>query len=238
MEFPHEPETGVVRRIFDLCLNGYGMRNILRQLDELGYKARNGKRFRKGLVESILKNEVYTWTLKFADIRVENAHSPIIDPDTFQRAQEMLLEREPQKGGAGYTASPYGFSGLLYCSKCGEKLIAEKVFRGERVYTYYVCSGQKNKKNLCAGVRHRKAFLDYFLKEKIIEKILSEEHYPLIHTKIESFLKKLKRNTPRRVGNLNRDLAGVRSKIDNLLEAIGQRVIDPYRDLPVFYLKS
>lgn len=79
MEFPHEPETGVVRRIFDLCLNGYGMRNILRELDELGFRARNGKRFRKGLVESILKNEGYTGTLKFADIRVENAHSPIME---------------------------------------------------------------------------------------------------------------------------------------------------------------
>ena len=223
---PYEPETGAVRKIFDLCLSGYGMRNILRQLDELGFRARNGKRFKKGLVESILKNEVYTGTLKFSDIRVENAHPPIIDPGTFQRAQEMLLERKPKKGGAGYTASPYGFSGMLYCSKCGEKLIAEKVFKGEKVYTYYVCSGQKNKKNSCAGVRHRTAFLDHFLKEKIMEKILSEEHYPLMYSKIESFLKKLRRNTPKRVGNLNRDLAGVRSKIDNLIEAIGEGVVD------------
>ena len=75
-------------------------------------------------------------------------------------------------------------------------------------------------------MRHRTAFLDHFLKEKIMEKILSEEHYPLIHSKIESFLKKLRRNTPKRVGNLNRDLAGVRSKIDNLIEAIGEGVVD------------
>ena len=136
---PYEPETGAVRKIFDLCLNGYGMRNILRQLDELGFRARNGKRFKKGLVESILKNEVYTGTLKFVDIRVENAHSPVIDPGTFQRAQEMLLERKPKKGGAGYTASPYGFSGMLYCSKCGENLSQKRFSRGKK-FTLIMCA--------------------------------------------------------------------------------------------------
>ena len=223
---PLEHETANVKRIFELCLNGYGLRNIIVQLEEMGLKARNGRRFRKGLIESILHNEVYTGTLKFADIRVPNAHRAIIDRDTFQRAQEMLLERKARIGGPGYPAAPYIFSGMLQCSKCGEKLIAEKVFRPDKKYTYYVCSGMKNKKNSCTGIRVRTTFLDQFLKDRIMDIILSEENYHYLYSRVMEYLRNLRRGSTKKVEILKREIAFVQKKMDNVVEAIAERVMD------------
>jgi site-specific DNA recombinase len=221
-----ENEAKIVRKIFALCTNGYGIRTLISELEELGYRARNGKKFKKGLIEHILHNEVYTGTLKFMDIRIENAHSAIIDKDTFLIIQDIMLGRKPKKGEVGYNASQYVFSGILRCAKCSQGLIVERVFKRARRYEYYVCSGQKNKKNSCTGVRHRIDFMDAFLKDKIFNKILSEENFPIIYDKIQSLLNKLRQDTPKSTVNLRKELAVVEKKMDNLVEAISEGAIN------------
>ena len=223
---PLKHEAANVRKVFELCLRGYGMRNTIDELEEMGLRARNGKRFTKGLIESILHNEVYTGTLKFADVRVPNAHLAIIDMDTFQRAQEILMERKARIGGPGYPAAPYIFSGMLQCSKCGEKLIAEKVFRPKKKYTYYVCSGMKNKKNSCTGIRVRTTFLDQFLKDRIMNRILSVENYQYLCRRVMEYLSKFRRDSTKKVEILKREIAFTKKKIDNVVEAIAEGVID------------
>jgi len=222
---PLEQEAANVRKVFELCLHGYGMRNTIDGLEEMGLRARNGKRFTKGLIESILHNEVYTGKLKFPDVRVPNAHPTIIDMDTFQRAQEILMERKARVGGPGYPAAPYLFSGMLQCSKCGEKLIAEKVFRPDKKYTYYVCSGVKNKKNSCTGIRVRTRFLDQFLKDRIMDRILSEENYQHLYSRVMEHLSKFRRDSTKKVEILKREIAFAQKKIDNVVEAIAEGVI-------------
>jgi len=84
---------------------------------------------------------------------------------------------------------------MLQCSACGEKLIVEKVFKPARRYTYYVCSGMKNKKNSCAGIRVRITFLDQFLKDLITDRILSEENYQYLYGRVMEYLKKFRRGS-------------------------------------------
>ena len=115
---------------------------------------------------------------------------------------------------------------MLQCSACGEKLIAEKVFKPARRYTYYVCSGMKNKKNSCAGIRVRITFLDQFLKDRIMDRILSEKNYQYLYGRVMEYLKKFKRGSTKKVEFLRREIAVVQKKTDNLVEAIADGVME------------
>ncbi len=102
-------EAEIVQRIFDLYLQGYGVRKIKRYLEEHGIKTVTGKaEWSTSTIDRMLSNEKYigqvlmqkTYTPDFlsgkqqknngqmAMYLVENAHEAIIDREIFDRVQE------------------------------------------------------------------------------------------------------------------------------------------------------
>ncbi len=102
-------EAEIVRKIFDLYLQGYGVRKIKRYLEEHGIKTITGKtEWSTSTIDRMLSNEKYigqvlmqkTYTPdllsgkqkknngEMAMYLVENAHEAIIDRETFDRVQE------------------------------------------------------------------------------------------------------------------------------------------------------
>ena len=105
---PDEAET--VRLIFDLYVQGNGVRKIKKYLESHGIKTVTGKsEWSTSTIDRMLSNEKYvgqvlmqkTYTPDFLTGRkeknrgqvemylVENAHEPILDRETFDRVQEM-----------------------------------------------------------------------------------------------------------------------------------------------------
>ena len=103
-------EAAIVRKIFDLYLQGNGVRKIKRYLEENGVKTVTGKvEWSTSTIDRLLRNEKYigqvlmqkTYTPDFLTGKqkknngeltmylIENAHEPIIDCETFERVQEM-----------------------------------------------------------------------------------------------------------------------------------------------------
>lgn len=103
-------EAEVVRKIFDLYIQGNGVRKIKRYLEEHGIKTVTGKaEWSTSTIDRMLSNEKYvgevrmqkTFTSDFLtgkreknqgqldSYRVENAHESIIDRETFDKVQKM-----------------------------------------------------------------------------------------------------------------------------------------------------
>ena len=103
-------EAEIVRKIFDLYIQGNGVRKIKRYLEEHGIKTVTGKsEWSTSTIDRMLSNEKYvgevrmqkTFTADFLTGRreknegqlnsylVENAHEPIIDQKTFELVQKM-----------------------------------------------------------------------------------------------------------------------------------------------------
>lgn len=103
-------EAEVVRKIFELYVQGNGVRKIKRYLEEHGIKTVTGKsEWSTSTIDRMLSNEKYigevrmqkTFTADFltgrreknigqlASYLVENAHEPIIDQETFELVQRM-----------------------------------------------------------------------------------------------------------------------------------------------------
>ena len=103
-------EAEIVRKIFDLYVQGNGVRKIKRYLEEHGIKTVTGKReWSTSTIDRMLSNEKYigqvlmqkSYTPDFLTGKqvkndgqldmylVEDAHEAIIDRETFDRVQKM-----------------------------------------------------------------------------------------------------------------------------------------------------
>ena len=110
-------EAEVVRKIFELYLQGNGVRKIKRYLEEHGIKTVTGKVvWSTSTIDRMLSNEKYigqvlmqkTYTPDFltgkqvknkgqlAMYLVEDAHEPIIDKETFEKVQQMKGQTKKQ----------------------------------------------------------------------------------------------------------------------------------------------
>ena len=160
-------------------------------------------------IGKILRNEVYLGSVvgrkfqkvshKIAKVRctkkeehivLENMHEPIIDIDTWNKAQEKLN---------GYTKSrdrkyDHPLKGFVYCMECGNKATLrcreEKRKNGTTwKATYFICSKRNNYSGLCDCKQISANLIEEVIQQKIkseIEKInLSEKEIKQIYQEAE-----------------------------------------------------
>lgn len=127
-----------------------------------GFKTSSESRWSAVTVSRILTNPVYigklvqgkrgtpNYKIKTMRMReekdwivVENNHEPIIDPLTFTTIQRML-ERDTRTAPQKDTVYP--LSGMVFCADCKAPMLHRTVRRGNKTFSYYVCSANKKKK--------------------------------------------------------------------------------------------
>lgn len=135
----NEPEAHIVRTIFQMYTTGRDKNYITRYLNDKGFRTKTGKIFDSDAVTYILENPFYIgkirWnrrtssgnnTLKDESewIIADSYHTPIIDPEMFETAQERtrttLVSRE--KYAHPVSHGKHWLSGLVKCSICGKSL--------------------------------------------------------------------------------------------------------------------
>jgi len=179
---PDEAFAPIIRRIFQMCVSGMGAKEIVMTLNGEDLRTSKGKRWNKNNVYYILKNEVYTGTLVWNHqsksqgrprakdprevIRIENNHPALIDRETFEKAQTLLRARSPEIIHPRAVHSDYLLSGLLYCGKCGSRMLgcAAKSSR----FFYYACQNYcKRGKGVCDARLINKDRLEAFGIERV-----------------------------------------------------------------------
>ena len=110
----------------------------------------------------------------------ENAHEPLIDPATFERAQHVMKERRDRARATGFLTgkakrSPYLLSGLMKCGACGGSMHGRTTWKGKRrkdgtrVGTrYYVCGAAITKgKSVCQPIQFAQEPLDELMMDLV-----------------------------------------------------------------------
>ncbi|MBT2728360.1 recombinase family protein [Bacillus sp. ISL-75] len=127
-----------VRYAFKLCLEGLGARLIAEELNAAGYKTKNGNLFTHVSIKDMFKTQTYKGWIIYNDyiktgtrkeiidtITIKDAHEAIIDPEVFDKVQELKAiraERQGQnKNRERETVAPSIIKDLLFCSDCGRK---------------------------------------------------------------------------------------------------------------------
>ncbi len=112
----YDDKAFIVREIFQSIIDGKRTATIIDELNARHLKTAAGKPFRKNSLEKILKNERYTGTFVWKDIRKENALPAIITNDMFNAVQKILKNRK--KTRSRVCSDNYLISGRLFCGLC------------------------------------------------------------------------------------------------------------------------
>ena len=222
----NEAEAVVIRRIFDLYLQGCGKQAIANQLNTDGIPRRYGyKTWHLNAIYYILNNERYmgdallqknytTETLPFRKRRnhgektqyyVENSNPAIVSREIFQAAQ-ALQQRKTARGST--PKNRYPFSGVLRCPACGHAY-RRQVTNGT---AFWLCSYKASGRSECASDRVSENMVkDAFMR---LSDKLADNREELLGDLIRQ-LEKLQSRTSgsgERIYQLNRQIADVNAQ--------------------------
>ena len=149
-EVPHEGK--VVRLMFQLySKNKFGLRGIVRHLNQHGYLTRHGRNWSIGTIRDLLRNSVYIGTYARFGLRLPGNHIPLLEPRDFRLVQDIMEERHPIRKMS--VLKPFLLSGIAYCNTCNNRMVG--VTRSQRwrkkdgewmrrTYRYYQCQSRTN----------------------------------------------------------------------------------------------
>ena len=119
-----EKEAEVVRLIFQKYVyEGYGAKRLCNYLCEHNIMGRNGQNIPNVSIVRMIKNKSYTGYLINGKVETACPELRIIEPELFERAQELRQARKREKG-----ANPVSFSsqallcGIVFCAHCGNRM--------------------------------------------------------------------------------------------------------------------
>lgn len=165
----NEAEAKVIRKIFEMYLNGLGIIAIANILNEEKIPRNyNYKKWNMSTVRYILKNEKYigdallqktymTNSLPYIKQRnkgekpmyyVENSNPAIIDRETFEKVKRIMSERE---NSISANRGKHILNGLIICPDCGRGFRRECI----REKYYWACSGKESGVYNCSNRRVR-----------------------------------------------------------------------------------
>ena len=105
-------------------------------------------------VLTVLRNRAYLGEVYFRDTYHPAPHPPLIDPDTFDLAQQILRLRSEDYAHRASNASDYLLAGLITCTRCGKGYIGTAAHGNEHRYRYYTCfSRQRYGTATCSAER-------------------------------------------------------------------------------------
>ena len=145
-------EALIVRYIYRLYLQEeMGIRKIAGQLNSENIPTRRGGRWSMVTVRDILRNRSYLGTYTRFGVKVAGSHPPLVSPEDFRRVQDRLQSHQVSERTR--TVTPFLLSGLVYCARCGNRLIGVSrrqkwtTKAGEEhsaAYRYYQCESRTN----------------------------------------------------------------------------------------------
>lgn len=147
----NEEQASVVRRIFQMVLDGLGYIKIIEVLNKENIKSPSGSKWTIRSLERIIKEDTYTGKLtlqktyraenhtkkrNLGELKkyiVEDNHEAIIDRDTFNKVQEIIsLRRNKVKSEHNSNSL---FKGMIRCSICGASYQRKKRY-GYNLYDW------------------------------------------------------------------------------------------------------
>lgn len=169
-----EEEAKIIRHIFENTKN-YSANEIAKQLDQLGWKSRSGKKLTTSQISSIRRNVVYYGVVAACrrvngrvvdEVFVEGAHDPIVSKQQWLEVQKILDENDT---GNFFNKAKVSrkLQNLLFCNCCSRKRYIQMDGNG----TDFVKScSYKISNNACKDRGYKYLPVEDFVIQKVKEK--------------------------------------------------------------------
>ncbi len=181
-------------------------------------------------------------TKKEEHIVLENMHKPIIDIETWNKAQEKLNGYKKVRD----RKYDHPLKGLVYCGECGNKATLrcreEKRKNGSMWRaTYFICSKRNNYSGLCDCKQISASLIEEAVKQQVkneLEKInLSEEEIKQIYEQARAQAKSKENLLKEALKNLKEQLKEIEKNIEEIYQDKINKIIQ-LEDFKIIYEKK
>ena len=223
------PADAVVRRVFDMVLQGKSILDVTKTLNAEGIPTTNGKKWLKTTIHTMLSHEAYAGTVVWGanakdgapPVRVEDAHPAIISKRDFQKARRLLGSRAPKKVNPRRASSPYLLSGIAKCETCGKAMTAAEAKSGK--YTYYIChSLLKRGKGTCETPRLNAKKFEKIIVDEIRANILTESNIRDLVKLLDEEMDGVAREQRERLESIDGELEEVKNQLGRVWHFIAR----------------
>ncbi len=129
-----DPERGpLIRMAFELYATGtYGFHALIDALTDAGLRTKPTRRYPTGTpisinsIGNLLRDRYYLGYVTYRGQEYRGRHEPLIDPETFERVQQMLEAR--RAGGVRERTHNHYLKGTVWCHRCESRLM---IMRGK-----------------------------------------------------------------------------------------------------------
>ncbi len=238
----NETEALIVKKIYDLYLDGYGYAKIAENLNNAGYKTKPGNKFSKNSIYEILINEKYIGTFVFNKrsgknngkrnnhvykddvIKIPNSLPQIIDELIFNKVQDKLHNKK--RGPRISSNNFYLLTGKLICGECGGPYTGNSYWKSRNgdKHLIYSCSTRKRNKQ-CSGKSIRQDVIESYVEENLINNLFTDEKINQIADILLSSSRKLN-DKSEEISILKGKLKEITLKQEKMLDAFLEGTLD------------
>lgn len=234
-----EVEADVVRRVYDLYLNGWegqtmGCKEIAMHLTDSGMLMR-GKPWRMQKVQILLSDPTYMGVYYFnmrdsknnvmrpVEEWVKTEVPAIIDASTFERVKAQRESRAPANTPPRMVSCPTLLTGLLKC-RCGAAMTLA-TGKGGR-YKYYKCSRRQSQGNkACASANLPMEKTDEIILNLLADKVFAKDRLQALIGELRKQVESSKDDQQVRINAINRQIKQLDERHQRLLDAIEMGIV-------------
>ena len=186
-----EKTAPAIRYLFEEYANGKSKKQIIRELNEKGYKTNKGKSISYNSFQNNLSNIKYTGMFDNGNLQNENYYPAIISKELFDKVQIKLAEHKHQPA-TQKAKIEYLLTGKAFCGYCGSSIVGiSGTSHTNKQHHYYTCS-QRYKNHTCNKKNENKEYLEKYVVEQTLNFVLTKKQ---IENIANGMLEKWNKNT-------------------------------------------
>lgn len=206
----------IVRFVFEQYAAGVSKTEIVNELNERGYRQKNGTPFTVKCFRRMLTNTVYIGRYVCKHGEIDCVSAPLVDEDTFQKVQEQI-KRNARTPASNKAKVDYLLHGKCFCGQCGAPMIGEcGRSKTGRIYYYYSCAAKKNRHTECKKKNEKKDFIEWYVVEQTVEYVLTPSRIGQIAKAVADEYKK--EFSDSRIEDAEKALAQMEREMDKLID--------------------
>jgi len=206
----------IVREIFERYADGQTAPEILEDMNTRNLFVGTKHKFaHKSGFYTLLKNRRYIGEYKYADVVVPDGMPAIVTKEIFDKMQDRMAKNK-HKPSAAKADEEYILTTKLFCGKCGTMVVGTGgTSRTGKVHHYYKCGNRMYKKS-CDKKTVQKEWIERHVVTLTQNYLLCDE----VIDQLADAIVELQRRENTTVPFLQKQLADVKKRIDNLLNAV------------------
>ena len=186
-----ERTAPAIRYLFEEYANGKSKKQIIRELNEKGYRTATGGAITYNSFQNNLSNIKYTGMFDNGTLQNDSYYPAIISKELFDIVQTRLAEHKSQPARQK-AKEEYLLTGKAFCGHCGATMVGiSGTSKTSAKYHYYACS-KRYKEHSCQKKNECKDYLEKYVVEQTLNYVLSEGQ---IENIANGMLEKWNRNT-------------------------------------------